>query len=275
VELRRLLWTFSHALGSTELTWEAIEASAVIGTLEPHVPVVTLDEFFRCVLKTVHLVVAELRRKAERFAPRATPWACLAEMNDKGRGDASSRSSSCSPPPSQASEPAEDVTEGHPSSELPSEHESPVQRDLPHSQRDSYEGASIFQPAPDTSQDPSVIDRLQVMLLSSHGIFDAQHVSLDRGHLILTDPDDEPTFMQRVLGSSSQVYVDLSTLKDTYFDVEVLNSPAASMLPTEGCPLDRVIVFTFGSEHEVLCFCMPSVSDRDALLLAVQTQLQR
>ncbi|CAJ1427148.1 unnamed protein product [Effrenium voratum] len=26
VELRRLLWTFAHSLGSSELTWEAIEA---------------------------------------------------------------------------------------------------------------------------------------------------------------------------------------------------------------------------------------------------------
>jgi len=72
VELRRLLWTFAHSLGSKELTWEAIEAAAVVGTVEPHVPVVTKDEFFRCVLKTVHLVAAELRRRvaeAEEGAP--------------------------------------------------------------------------------------------------------------------------------------------------------------------------------------------------------------
>lgn len=63
VELRRLLWTFSRRLGSSELTWETIEASAVIGTVEPHIPAVTRDEFFRCALKTVHLVAAELRAK--------------------------------------------------------------------------------------------------------------------------------------------------------------------------------------------------------------------
>lgn len=119
VELRRLLWTFARSLGSVELTWEGLEATAVIGTLEPHVPVVTHDEFFRCVLKTVHLVVAELRRKMaeadaqrrlqqeqlqrqqeEEAASRArpkNPWAALAEKHGGRRAiSASSCSSSCS-----------------------------------------------------------------------------------------------------------------------------------------------------------------------------------
>jgi len=63
IELRRLLWTMAHQLGSEQLTWEAIEASAVVGTLDPAVPVVTRPEFYRCALKTVHLVAAELRRR--------------------------------------------------------------------------------------------------------------------------------------------------------------------------------------------------------------------
>lgn len=63
VELRRVLWTFAHGLGSTELTWEGIEAAAVVGTLEPHIPAATHSEFFRCVLKTVHLVAAELQKQ--------------------------------------------------------------------------------------------------------------------------------------------------------------------------------------------------------------------
>eukprot|EP00747_Dinoflagellata_sp_TGD_P171126 gnl/TRDRNA2_/TRDRNA2_204420_c0_seq1.p1 gnl/TRDRNA2_/TRDRNA2_204420_c0~~gnl/TRDRNA2_/TRDRNA2_204420_c0_seq1.p1 ORF type:complete len:452 (+),score=89.46 gnl/TRDRNA2_/TRDRNA2_204420_c0_seq1:27-1358(+) len=71
VELRRLLWTFAHHLGSTELTWEVIEASAVVGTLDPHIPVVTRDQFYRCVLKTVHLVAAELNRKGAELDERA------------------------------------------------------------------------------------------------------------------------------------------------------------------------------------------------------------
>mmetsp|Transcript_167726 Transcript_167726/g.538657 ORF Transcript_167726/g.538657 Transcript_167726/m.538657 type:complete len:485 (-) Transcript_167726:286-1740(-) len=70
VELRRLLWTFAHSLGSSDLTWEAIEASAVIGTVEPHVPSVTQDQFFRCTLKTVHLVAAELRDKHREMEGR-------------------------------------------------------------------------------------------------------------------------------------------------------------------------------------------------------------
>jgi len=63
VELRRLLWTYSNSLGSRDLTWQAIEAAAVVGTVEPGVPVVSREEFFRCVTKTVHLVSAELRQR--------------------------------------------------------------------------------------------------------------------------------------------------------------------------------------------------------------------
>eukprot|EP00434_Breviolum_minutum_P023206 symbB.v1.2.020468.t1/scaffold1729.1/size181395/5 len=73
VELRRLLWTFAHSLGSTELTWEAIEAFAITGTLEANVPVVTREEFFRCVTKTVHLVGRELRRKLQEVENRLRP----------------------------------------------------------------------------------------------------------------------------------------------------------------------------------------------------------
>lgn len=73
VELRRLLWTFAHSLGSTELTWEAIEAFAVTGTLEANVPVVTKEEFFRCVTKTVHLVASELRRKLQEVENKLRP----------------------------------------------------------------------------------------------------------------------------------------------------------------------------------------------------------
>lgn len=73
VELRRLLWTLAHSLGSTELTWEAIEAFAVTGTLEANVPVVTKEEFFRCVTKTVHLVASELRRKLQEVENKLRP----------------------------------------------------------------------------------------------------------------------------------------------------------------------------------------------------------
>lgn len=73
VELRRLLWTFAHSLGSTELTWEVIEAFAVTGTLEANVPVVTKEEFFRCVTKTVHLVASELRRKLQEVENKLRP----------------------------------------------------------------------------------------------------------------------------------------------------------------------------------------------------------
>lgn len=81
VELRRLLYTFAHSLGSTELTWEAIEANAVIGTLDSQTPVVTREEFFRCVTKTVHLVAAELRRNLQEVEARLSrprPKALLA-----------------------------------------------------------------------------------------------------------------------------------------------------------------------------------------------------
>merc|ERR1740123_1179192 len=79
IELRRVLWTFARHLGSTELTWEAIEAAAVVGTLEPRVPVVTRAEFYRCVLKTVHLVGFELRRRVGQ-AEALRPSPCLASI---------------------------------------------------------------------------------------------------------------------------------------------------------------------------------------------------
>ncbi|CAK0901541.1 unnamed protein product [Prorocentrum cordatum] len=67
---KRLLWTFAHGMGSEALTWEAIEAAAVVGTVEPQVPVVTRPEFFRCALKTVHLVAAELRERSRELDQR-------------------------------------------------------------------------------------------------------------------------------------------------------------------------------------------------------------
>lgn len=83
VELRRLLWTTANQLGSEQLTWEAIEASAVVGTLEPGVPVVTRPELYRCMLKTVHLVAAELRRRvleAEELLQRQREEALAAKQ---------------------------------------------------------------------------------------------------------------------------------------------------------------------------------------------------
>lgn len=65
VELRRLLFTLARELGSQQLSWQAIEAAAVAGTLDPDVPVVKRDEFLRCCLKTTHLVAKELQDRLD------------------------------------------------------------------------------------------------------------------------------------------------------------------------------------------------------------------
>eukprot|EP00418_Pyrodinium_bahamense_P062694 CAMPEP_0179091100 /NCGR_PEP_ID=MMETSP0796-20121207/41598_1 /TAXON_ID=73915 /ORGANISM="Pyrodinium bahamense, Strain pbaha01" /LENGTH=383 /DNA_ID=CAMNT_0020788685 /DNA_START=54 /DNA_END=1205 /DNA_ORIENTATION=+ len=306
VELRRLLWTFAHSLGSTELTWESIEALAVVGTLEPHVPVVTSAQFFRCVLKTVHLVAAELRRKVTEvdarlqqpnrqvaasasgagFAPPrpANPWAVLAEQEGSGAADsASSRSSSRSSISASSSQ-----AQAEP--QAPPRHKGvgkgkhrPADR-LAANPGKGQSGEPLhlapFQPAPGGSIDEvAPVNGMMVLVLSNEGTFDPQRLFVGHGMLMLSDPSEAaPTLAQRLLGADGRTAFDLSLLEFVASGEDITRTPVAPVLPSFaelGQPdrqgLDRVLVLGF-ADDEALCLLFETCEDCDLCHEAVTTE---
>ncbi|CAE7221660.1 unnamed protein product [Symbiodinium sp. CCMP2592] len=266
IELRRLLWTFAHSLGSTELTWEAIEAFAVTGTLEASVPVVTKDEFYRCVTKTVHLVAAELRRKLQEVeaklhpAPRrppppppqpevrrdphstpktpgrhSSPWAALAELSGS---DAASPVSSRE---SQHSEPteAENVEPSQVETKLAARSQEKLVS------QDSIE-QSFFRPAPDdedpstareqrqpTHQEGSGINGMIVLVLSNEGNFDPHTLLVNGGVLALSSPVAEAGsgLLRMFAAGDGRSSFDLSLLEMIVRGAAIARTPAAAMIP--------------------------------------------
>ncbi|CAE7544558.1 unnamed protein product [Symbiodinium natans] len=251
VELRRLLWTFAHSLGSTELTWEAIEAFAVTGTLEASVPVVTEDEFYRCVTKTVHLVAAELRRKLQEAEAKlhptpqrppmqvhressatpktpsrhSTPWAALAELSGS---DAESPVSSQASHGSQVEEKLAGAT---------------AQEHLV--VQDVIEQKSFFRPAPwefegqsapdqclQTHQDTPGVNGMTVLVLSNEGSFDPHSLLVKGGMLVLSSPVAEArTGLGMFAASDGSNSFDLSLLETIVCGAAVAHTPAAAMIP--------------------------------------------
>lgn len=278
VELRRLLWTFAHGLGSTELTWEAIEATAVVGTIEPHVPVVTRSEFFRCVLKTVHLVAAELHRKVEEEAARrllleehmmassmagsrsgsTNPWAALAERH--GRSGASS-SSSRSPSLASASSGTtnadhEDEEEVEAQTEAPSKGKGKGKRAEGARPRPEPVTTPLFLPAPGGSQhEVAPVNGMTAMVLSNEGTFDPQRLFVGGGMMELNDP------AQPAAGGNSAF--DLALLEYAATGDEISSLPVAPLLPAfavRGKALDRMLVLGFAGD-DALCLWFATLED--------------
>mmetsp|Transcript_18906 Transcript_18906/g.59432 ORF Transcript_18906/g.59432 Transcript_18906/m.59432 type:complete len:360 (-) Transcript_18906:15-1094(-) len=281
LELRRLLWTFAHGLGSEELTWEAIEAAAVAGTLEPHVPVVTGAEFYRCVLKTVHLVAAELQRKVAeadarqraREAPQRpqTRWATLEKRKDVASEDSdSSRSSSPAPKPAAPCEPEAEFS----GSKGAGKGQTPPPRPPETKAPQEPLALPLFRPAPGGSEEEAApVNGMTAMVLSNEGTFDAQRLFVGRGTLVLSDPErPEPGVAQRLLGSDERSAFDLSLLEFAAPGDGVVRTPLAAMLqglPLPSGELERLLVLGFAGE-DVLCLWFPTPQDCDLCRRAVE-----
>lgn len=257
VELRRLLWTFAHSLGSTELTWEAIEAFAVTGTLEANVPVVTKEEFFRCVTKTVHLVASELRRKLQeiesklRPLPRrpperveqsgptpktpgrhSNPWDAMAELSGSEGSPVSSPSRSDTEEPEQPNQgphfrPAPTA--------LPAHFQAKQLEEVPYPTEATHEAhaeaETFFRPAPERKEVPPSANDMVVLVLSSEGNFDPQRLALERGTLLLGPVEEAAGFASFFGVSDSRSVFDLSFLEMLLRGSAIASSPAARMIP--------------------------------------------
>ena len=270
VELRRLLWTFAHSLGSTELTWEAIEAFAITGTLEANVPVVTREEFFRCVTKTVHLVGRELRRKLQevenrlRPLPRrpperaqeqsgptpktpgrhSSPWAAMAELSgSEGESPISS------PRPSNGSEAIQEPEHAQDAifrpapcaerseSRLQEKQSPPLAAPRPQQapSEAETEADTLFRPAPEpqavqAAQVPS-LNGMIVLVLSSEGNFDPQRLASESGTLLLGPMEEATGGLASLFGVDSRTAFDLSFLEMLLRGSAIARSPAARMIP--------------------------------------------
>jgi len=303
IELRRLLWTFAHHLGSTDLTWEKIEAAAVVGTIDPQIPVVAKDQFFRCVLKTVHLVDAELRQKIaeveERTRPpepkvvarpapaprdsRASPWGALARQHGAASSSSSSAVSSDAedsddpasrprgpgalPPgrPRPGAEAGGCATQGAPPAAA-------VSRAVPAAPQ-----PVAFTPAPNSTPDDiaamAPVNGMMAMVLNNEGAFDPQRIFVTGGSLMLSDPSEPgPSSVQRLMCFDGRSSFELALLEVAVCGEEIRPLPIAQILPNYVVrsqeSLARMLVLAFQT-GEALCLWFASPEDcefcRDAI----------
>lgn len=252
------------AHGTMRLTWEAIEAFAITGTLEANVPVVTREEFFRCVTKTVHLVGRELRRKLQevenrlRPLPRrpperaqeqsgptpktpgrhSSPWAAMAELSgSEGESPISS------PRPSNGSEAIQEPEHAQDAIFRPApcaersesrlqEKQSPPLAARP---QQAPSEDTLFRPAPEpqavqAAQVPS-LNGMIVLVLSSEGNFDPQRLALESGTLLLGPMEEATGGLASLFGVDSRTAFDLSFLEMLLRGSAIARSPAARMIP--------------------------------------------
>jgi hypothetical protein len=265
IELRRLLWTFAHHLGSEELTWEQIEVAAVVGTVEPHVPVVTQAEFFRCVYKTVHLVAAELRKRLDAFGPvrengyktqqqqlRAPVKEGVQPEEDSGEDEDDDDDDESGP---QGNGPIE-VPLFSPAPESP----------VPHTKEPMVEA---FDPAPGgTGDDMLLVNGMMAMTLSVEGSFDPQRLFITRGQLILREPEEN---------SKKGHALDLRDMITATVGESIAHSPFRALLPSyvkDVEALHRMLVLEF-EESEVVCLWFPTPEDCNRCLQALMEEAER
>mmetsp|Transcript_98373 Transcript_98373/g.195027 ORF Transcript_98373/g.195027 Transcript_98373/m.195027 type:complete len:368 (+) Transcript_98373:141-1244(+) len=297
VELRRLLWTFAHGLGSTELTWQAIEDAAVAGTIEPHVPVVNRAEFFRCVLKTVHLVAAELRGRIEEekeaslrqkellgSADSSSPWSALAHQHTHAARAASSSCSSRSASPasvsSRQSEASFEDGEVVPQSTGKEEHAYTV--GSPGEEQSAAATSTFAQPPPETplflpapggsSDDAALINGMTAMVLSNEGTFDPQSLFIGSGILELSDVTQPASETRHILREGHSTF-DLTLLDSACCGSEITQLPIAQLIPAYAMrsnSLDRMLVLGFAGD-EALCLWFTTVQDCELCVSALMS----
>lgn len=298
IELRRLLWTFANHLGAEELTWETIEVAAVVGTVEPQVPVVTRAEFYRCVLKTVHLVGAELRGRADK-AHAALQHRAKNLADGQMPADKAPLRPPLRPPPrsaEQGSESSEDGTEdesdeqenqqdaevstvpmflpapaGEPAlhAEAPEELLAPP-GSLPRSNAPHHghialpDEAQIFSPAPGGGgDDAAAIHGMMALTLNTEATFDPQRITVSRGLLMLRDPED-----------NGQQAFDLRSLDTMDTGESIANSASATLLPgyvRNAESLERMLMLAFDGD-EALCLWFNTADDCRLCLDAIKDE---
>jgi len=279
LELRRLLWTFAHHLGS-ELSWQEIEASAVVGTVEQSVPVVNQDQFHRCVLKTVHLVGAELQRKAQYLDVQAKktetqqkqqPLAALAR--EQYREEDGSLSSSASESDSEDS-PSEPSVLFKPADD---EQPSLDQRSALFEPAPSEPETVLFAPAAGAVDLP--VNGMLAMVLNSEGAFDPHRLFVYQGGLLLTDPSATPpvtAIARRLAFADGETSFDLSLIRSVVAGHAIARTPMVDLLPEyvfHGDALASLLAVQFVTS-EALCmwFSVPEDCElcRDAFIAEAQ-----
>ncbi|CAJ1427147.1 unnamed protein product [Effrenium voratum] len=207
-------------------------------------PVVTREEFFRCVTKTVHLVAAELRRKLQqvnnKLLPRRPPERGSPESHkDRSGPTPKTPGRHSSPWAAMAELSGSDVESPASSPRSRSEAESgeealPKQEAVPRSQE------AVFKPAPEEAAPTPVLFRpapeeklsvngMIVLVLSSEGSFEPQVLALEVGtlHLSSVESGGISSFFTGRDGSA----FDLSMLEMLVRGAAVARSPAAQMIP--------------------------------------------
>lgn len=274
IEMRRLLWTFAHHLGSEELTWEAIEVAAVVGTIEPNVPVVTQAEFFRCVYKTVHLVGAELRKRLEKIEPGSrtchvpgnSPKVEQRQQQHLVRDGVESDEESGD---DEEEDDDDDEYEAGPHSTGPIE--VPLFSPAPESPRSHPIESTIeaFDPAPGgIGDDMLLVNGMMAMTLSVEGSFDPQRLFINRGHLVIRDPDEN---------SRGRQTLDLRDMVTATTGEAIAHSPFQRLLPgyvKDADALNRMLVLEF-EESEVLCLWFSTPEDCSRCLQALKEEAER
>jgi len=278
VELRRLLHTFSRSLGAQDLTWETIEASAIVGTLDPEVPVVTRPEFFRCALKTVHLVAAEVRARLEKLEEQLRLQAEAERRHTSGAGgrqDQPRSGSSSSRASSSCSERADsEQLSGSRSPAPPEASAAPVPAVAA---RDIGLDDTLFEPAGGVAESVALVDGMTAMALNVEGSFDAQRLYVGHGTLVLSNPDEAaaPSWRKRFFCGDGRSAFDLTLLEDAATGPSAWASPVAAMLPGFAVrgkeSLDRVLLLGFVG-GEALCLWFSTKEDCARCFAAVRSE---
>jgi len=288
IELRRMLWTLAQQLGSTDLTWEDIEAQAVVGTVDPQVPIVSQSEFFHCVLKTLHLVAAELRVKLVVLEealgmnlamplPSSTLPIVDSQIKQPSDGDASvvfCPTGECTAEENISKDnehddfcPASVPSTTPAMSAVFSPAAPPSQVPLFHPAAAPARKA-LFSPAPGVSGDElAPINGMIAMVLNNDGSFDPQRLFVGSGVLSLSDPRDAaPSIRERFFGTAgaSRLSFNLSQLVSVSKGEAIGRTPVVAWLPNYGArtkeSLERMVVFSF-AEGNVMCIWFSSDAD--------------
>lgn len=273
IELRRLLWTFAHHLGAEELTWESIEVAAVVGTIEPNVPVVNQDEFFRCVYKTVHLVAAELRKRLEKFGPISYNVNHIIPPN--GIKLQQGQPGTLRPPRREDESDEESGDEEDDDDDENASGDGPIEVPLfspaPPSPATHIIEPKIetFDPAPGGIGDDTLrVNGMMAMTLSVEGTFEPQRLFIRNGQLVLRDPDEN---------SKGKQALDLRDMITATVGEPIAHSPFRSLLPgyvRDADALNRMLVLEF-DESEVLCLWFPTPEDCNRCLQALKDEAER
>merc|ERR1712217_1007483 len=126
----------------------------------------------------------------------------------------------------------------------------------------------MFAPAPGgTVGDCALVNGMTAMLLNCEGSFEPMRLFVDRGILVLSDPDKvEPSITQSLMCADGRSAFDLTLLEALICGEAVARTPAAALLPDfairgrDADDMQRLLVLIF-DEDEVLCLWFAAPED--------------